>query len=506
VYYKNEFEQKIIINKMDMFNGNAKNLPLELKIDILIHLPYKDVMFITDQYFWVKYWENYNRKHTITISDSFQPNPEQEYVLDLIKTKKNVFINAPAGTGKSALIKYFCFNHQSKVIGLTSTTGISALNIGGSTLHSFLGIGLGKENVEDLYDKIIRNKDKRELWLKLNILIIDEVSMLHPDLFDKLERVARKIRENKLRFGGIQLVVSGDLFQLPCVSQNSTLITHSSKFRKCIDTIVELRNIMRQNDHIFKTILNKVRIGLVDRQVKKILKTRFVKPPKSTIKKPTLHPEKTVSQPNHNIKPTKLFCTRRSVDDLNDKELNKLAREGLEFREYIMEFVNQDCPISFDYIVKNFIKNSTTPETLQVCEQTQVMLTYNISPNLVNGSRGIITGFTPENYPIVEFVNGSIVIIKPIKFSLYHTLRNGKIKLVGYAVQVPLKIAYALTIHACQGSTLDYVSIDLRETFEYGQAYTALSRVRTLEGLFIKKFDFDVIQAHPEALKFLESN
>lgn len=373
------------------------------------------------------------------------------------------------------------------MIGLTSTTGISALNIGGSTLHSFLGIGLGKENVEDLYDKIIKNGYKRELWLKLDILIIDEVSMLSPDLFDKLERVARKIRENKLRFGGIQLVVTGDLFQLPCVSQNSDLITGSSKFRKCIDNIVELRNIMRQNDHTFKTVLNKVRVGVVDQQVKKVLKTRFIKPPKLP------------------IRPTKLFCTRRSVDELNDKELNKLAKRGLEFREYIMEFVNHDCPISFDYIVKNFVKSTTTPETLQICEQTQVMLTYNISPTLVNGSRGIITGFTHENYPIVEFVNGSVVIIKPINFSLHHTLRNGKIKLVGYAVQIPLKIAYALTIHACQGSTLDYVSIDLRETFEYGQAYTALSRVRTLEGLFIKKFNFDVIQAHPEALEFLKS-
>lgn len=474
---------------MDIFEDNAKNLPLELKIQILINLPYKDVMFITDQYFWAKYWENYNQKHQQT---TFSPNPEQEYALELIKAKKNLFINAPAGTGKSALIKYFCFNsNSSKVIGLTSTTGISALNIGGSTLHSFLGIGLGKENVDDLYDKIIKNKNKRELWLKLDILIIDEISMLHPDLFDKLERVARKIRENKTCFGGIQLVVTGDLFQLPCVSQSSTLITHSSKFRKCVDTIIELRNIMRQNDHIFKTILNKIRIGIVDKHVKEILETRFIKPHKTD---------------NIKIRPTKLFCIRKSVDDLNNKKLDKLAKQGFEFREYIMEFVNQDCPISFDYIVKNFVKNSTTPETLQVCEQTQVMLTYNISPTLVNGSRGIITGFTPENYPIVEFVNGSSTIIKPIKFSLHHTLRSGKIKVVGYAIQIPLKIAYALTIHTCQGSTLDYASIDLRETFEYGQAYTALSRVQTLKGLFIKKFNFDVIQAHPEALKFLEYN
>jgi ATP-dependent DNA helicase PIF1 len=157
----------------------AKSLPLELKIKILINLPYKTVMFITDHYFWIRYWDNYNKQNIC--NGSFQPNPEQEYVLELIKAKKNVFINAPAGTGKSTLIKYLSsltvndhFNPKTskEIIGITSTTGISALNIGGSTLHSFLGIGLGKENMEDLYDKIIKNKDKRELWLNLNILII----------------------------------------------------------------------------------------------------------------------------------------------------------------------------------------------------------------------------------------------------------------------------------------------------------------------------------------------
>jgi ATP-dependent DNA helicase PIF1 len=470
---------------MDIFNGHAKGLPLNIKIQILIHLPYEDVMFITDTQFWAKYWENYNLLHKTIKDGVFSPNPEQTFVLKLIESGKNVFINSPAGTGKSALIKHFFNeNRTKKIIGLTSTTGISALNIGGSTLHSFLGIGLGKDDVDDLYDKIIRCEEKRNLWLKLNVLVIDEVSMLHPDLFKKLEKLARKLRENEHRFGGIQLVVSGDLFQLPCISQDSTLIISSSKFKKCIDNVIELRNIVRQKDYLFKTVLNKIRKGVVDQEVKNVLKTRFIKPE------------------IHKIKPTRLFCTRKSVDHLNEKELNKLANEGYEFREYLMEFVNLDCPISFDYVTKNFIKNSTTPSTLQLCEKAQVLLTYNISPTLVNGSRGVITGFTSENYPIVEFIMGTTSIIKPIKFTLDYTLRNGKNKMVGYALQIPLKIAYALTVHSCQGSTLDCVSIDLRNTFEYGQAYTAMSRVGSLEGLYLKKFNYDVIQAHPDALRF----
>lgn len=474
---------------MDLLNKYARNLPKNIKIQILINLPYTDVMFITDHYFWEKYWENYNSKH-INMNGGFEPNPEQKYVLRLIEEGKNIFLNSPAGTGKSTLIKYFCIQNQTKYnIGLTSTTGISALSIGGSTLHSFLGIGLGTDSSDCLYDRIIKDVDKRKLWLNLDILIIDEISMLHPKLFDKLEKVARKIRGTKARFGGIQLVVTGDLFQLPCVSHNSTLIIHSSRFKKCIDVTVELRNIIRQSDITFKTILNKIRLGIIDPQVKKNLKSRFVKPYKNC----------------NNIIPTRLFCTKKAIDDMNNKELNKLANQGYEFREYIMEFVNQDCPISFDYISKNFIRNSTTPHTLQICENTQVMLTYNISQSLVNGSRGNVVGFSPEEYPIVQFINGSLETIKPIKFNLHHTLQNGKIKLVGYAVQIPLKIAYALTIHACQGSTLDYASIDLTEAFEYGQAYTALSRVRTLDSLFIKKFDFGIIQAHPEALNFINN-
>lgn len=475
---------------MNILDNKACNLPLEIKKNILMYLDYKDIKWITDPCFWVKYWEKYNYEHPIN-NDCFTPNPEQQYTLSLIEQGKNIFINSPAGTGKSALIKnYWQQNFKKKVLGLTSTTGISALNIGGSTLHSFLGIGLGNEDVDQLYYKIIKNKEKRELWLKLDLLIIDEISMLHPNLFNKLEKIARMIRENKKKFGGIQLIVTGDLFQLPPVSQDSTLIINSYAFQKCIDITIEFRNIIRQNDPIFKNILNKIRIGVVDAQVKKILKQRFLK---------------ASNQQDIQIKPTKLFCTRKSVDHLNEKELNKLYCKGYLFREYIMEFVDQNCPISFDYIVKNFIKNSTTPLTLQICEQTQVMLTCNISTNLVNGSRGVITGFSPENYPIVKFINSETIVVKPIKFKLHCTLNCGKVKSVGYAIQIPLKIAYALTIHSCQGSTLDYASIDLTEIFEYGQAYTALSRVRTLDGLFLKKFNFNVIQAHPKALDFLNT-
>jgi ATP-dependent DNA helicase PIF1 len=437
-------------------------------------------------------------------NDQFQPTNEQLKILNLFNEGKNVFINAPAGTGKSELLKYHFSKVKSlKVVGLTSTTGISAINVGGTTLHSYLGIGLGVDSMEELYYKILNNKAKHELWLNLSTLIIDEISMLHPDLFNKLEKVARKIRNNKLKFGGIQLIVTGDLFQLPCVSHNSALIINSSKFRACIDHVVELETILRQTDYNFQQVLNKIRLGIIDHHVKEVLESRFITP---------LLENKERLATRDGIQPTRLYCVKKSVNHLNEKELDKLASKGYEFKEYKMLFHKIKTETSpsidqntFDYVTKNFIKNSTTPSTLQICEEVQVMLTYNISSDYVNGSRGVVVGFTEEDYPIIKFINGTQLIIKPIKFSLYAII-GGEMKLIGYAIQIPLKVAYALTIHTSQGSTLDFVIVDLSETFEYGQAYTALSRVRTLDGLFIKKFNFDVIKAHPEALKFKEEN
>jgi len=451
----------------------AKNLPLEIKIKILAYLPYKDVMFITNHYFWQCFWDN--NRHT---KGKFQLNQEQEYVLEVIKSGKNIFINAPAGTGKSTVIKYFYQTTKNINIGLTSTTGISALNIGGVTLHSFLGIGLGFGDVNCLYRKISNNTSKYNIWKSLDMLIIDEISMLSPALFDKLENVARKIRGNDHTFGGIQLIVLGDLFQLPCIG-SSCLIVDSLIFKKCFHTTIELRNIIRQDDRLFKNVLNKIRVGNVDTQVKNILTSRIFKFNKQD-----------------QIQPTKLFCIKKEVCALNEKELDKLSISGRVFNEYDMKFSNPNNK----YCCENFIKNSTTPENLQICIGAQVMLTVNISRHLANGSRGVVVGFDELQYPIVKFYFGER-IITPHIFDIFSPNLQGKMIKVGSATQIPLKIAYALTIHSCQGSTLDCVEVDLKEAFEYGQAYTALSRVRRLDGLYLKKFDFNVIKPHPSAVR-----
>lgn len=483
------------------FTNLASYLPMELKIEILIRADYATVNFITNDYFWNRYWTRYNELHPASYgcgsrdggAEKLRLNAEQQHVLEIMESGKNVFLASPAGTGKSVVVRSFFEKHVAEGnVGLTATTGISALNINGQTLHSFLGIGLARESVDDLQEIIVKNAIKLKTWITLKTLIIDEVGMLHPDLFDKLELLARRLRKKKCFFGGVQLVLCGDLFQLPCVDGSGKLLVDSESFSKCIANgklcVIQMRNIIRQDDAVFKTILNKIRFGIVDEEVAKFLDTR-----------------KKAKIPKKDIKPTKLSCTKRSVGDLNEKELNKLASKGHEFREYQMSFVDNGKSRYFASSTKTFIKNSTTPQNLQICQETQVMLTYNLTSKLVNGSRGIVRSFTDiSNYPVVEFLNGVTVTVEPAKFDIFTPVRN-TVQKIGHALQIPLKVAYATTIHACQGSTLDYAQIDLSEAFEYGQAYTAFSRVRNADGLFIKSFDYGAIQAHPKALKFFNN-
>lgn len=441
-------------------------------------------------------------------------NVQQLNALNLMLQGDNVFITAPAGTGKTFLINHFCSTvkeeYPTRNIALTSTTGVSAVLIGGSTLHSYLGIGLGEENVENMTKKIlfsgpapapVRGNGRREgkgglkadIWKKLDVLVIDEISMLSPILFDKLEHVARNVRGNDLPFGGIQLILSGDLLQLPVVKGGikKDLIIDAKSWSDCIgENVIFLKEIMRQNDPLFKEILLKIRIGNIDDQVKTVLSEHA--------------PEE--SHSTNNIKPTRLFCLKKYVQNLNEIELRKLQTKGNKFFNFtalIKPLPDKKCSeAQFKFLSDRFVSNATTPENLRICEEAQVMLTFNANTEagLVNGSRGIITGFSGKKFPIVKFMNGVEMEVEPHLWEI----SNDFGKKVGYFKQIPLKIAYALTIHSCQGATLDNAEVDLSDAFEFGQIYTALSRTKDLKSLTIKNLDFNKIKCHPRALKFYE--
>lgn len=408
----------------------------------------------------------------------------QQDALNIMKKGENVFVTGLAGSGKSTCVNIFVKLYKShKNMGVTSTTGISALLFGGVTLHSFLGIGLGTDSVDDLISKLFKRPYLIKRWNELEILIIDEVSMLSPILLDKLEEIARRIRCDERPFGGIQLILLGDFCQLPCVNSDDFCF-ESKTWEKCIvkNNIIYLTEIRRQENKDFQECLNNVRLGMLPDKTKKLLESRIG----------------AELQNEFGIKPTKLFSTNYSVNLINEEELDKLAETDVEFREYNMETHIYSGHKNKQYIIEKYKKNCSTPDVLQLCVGAQVMLLYNmdITSGLVNGSRGVISCFI-EDIPMVKFLNGKEVLID------YHTWdieEQGK-KILS-STQIPLKLAYACTIHRMQGATIDYSEVDLSDLFEYGMAYVALSRTKNLEGLSIKGIDFDRITAHPKALKF----
>jgi ATP-dependent DNA helicase PIF1 len=388
-------------------------------------------------------------------------------------------------THNTAVIKMFMKVYQhSRQIAVTSTTGTSALLLNGTTVHSYLGIGYGNGTVKSIVEKICSWSWLKKRWIELDCLFIDEISMMDPEVFDKLEEVARIVRRSVAPFGGIQIVLSGDFLQLPCVGSNNFCF-EAKCWNKCITRTVYLNEIMRQGDNIFQEVLNKIRVGKIDTQVKKVLNSRIgVK-----------------LNNDYGIKPTGLYSHNSDVDLINDEELDILASDGRQFYEYKMDTVVYSGVTNKTAALEKFKKYCTAPEILQLCVGAQVMLLKNLDiPNgLANGSRGVVTSFVSD-IPKVRFLNGEERIIEQ---NVWEIEENDK-KILR-AQQIPLKVAYAISIHKSQGCSLDYAEIDLSCIFEYGQSYVALSRVKSLEGLSIIDINYDYIQAHPKATAYYES-
>jgi ATP-dependent DNA helicase PIF1 len=409
---------------------------------------------------------------------------KQNHAYSLMVNGKSVFITGAAGSGKTACIKLFIKVYkQNKIMGVTSTTGISALLFGGSTVHSFTGIGIGTGSVESIIKKIQTRSTLRKRWKDLEVLIIDEISMLSMNLFDKLEKIARSIRNNNKPFGGIQLILSGDFLQLPCINSDDFCF-ESKQWDKCIEHTVYLTEIMRQKDTEFQNCLNNVRVGLLPKKTRDLLDTRLNVKLKNAF----------------GIQPTKLYSTNYDVDRVNNAELDLLGETNPDFYEYNMEVHVYSDNSDVDYTIEKYKKSCNAPSTIQICIGAQVMLLCNLDTEggLVNGSRGVVTSFV-NDIPIVKFLNGRELVVDHY---IWEVEENDK-KILR-AIQLPLKLAYALTIHKSQGCSLDYAEIDLSDTFTYGQSYVALSRVKDINGLSILGIDYEKIKANPKAVKFYE--
>lgn len=432
---------------------------------------------------------------------------EQRGVLDFLLRGENVFLTGGGGVGKSYLLSFIdsefpgmmrrlqehqgIENPRLPRIQLCALTGCAALLLGhkAKTLHSWAGIGLGKGTVQELALKIRRNRKVMKHWLLTDLLVIDEVSMLTAELLDKLNELAKKLRGSTKPFGGLQLLLVGDFFQLPPVHRgdDAGFAFESAAWREGIRVCIELTQIQRQKDEAFQAILKEARCGALSKESCEILRGLEGR-----------------EWRRNKIKPTLLFPRRAEVELVNETNLRALTgrRETYKARlaydgKMPRGFVETDE--GFQQALTRMDTEAAYSKELILMQESQVMLIANVDPaaGLVNGSRGVVVGFcAATGLPMVEFLNG---VRRPMG------AHSWPIEEYPFAArtQIPLRLAWAVTTHRIQGASLDSALVDIgASNFEYGQAYVALSRARSLEALYVHDFDPMAFRAHPKVKAF----
>lgn len=380
-------------------------------------------------------------------------NTGQSNALDLVKKGKNLFITAPAGYGKSFLIN--CIKEYAIVseynVAVTALTGTASVIIKGLSLHSYLGIGLANESPQRLFEKCKYKYKKIYHYLNLlNILIIDEISMMNEELFDKIDDYLKYIRNSNKPFGGIQIILIGDFAQLPPVEGNYCFL--SKKWTTSNIEIIQLTENMRQSDIEFQELLQEIRFS--DRYCSD--KTiNILNELKNTVF-------------DNNIVPTKIFSVNKYVNAINNDEFNKISKNNtIKIYKTVSTY-------------KKSLKTLNIEDEIKLCIGCNIILTYNLDFDigLVNGSRGICIALNDKDV-LVQFINGIKMNIPYVK---HYPDENNKKEYISY---IPLILGYAISIHKSQGMTLDAIEINFDNIFEDGQAYVVLSRAKNLKSIKI---------------------
>ncbi len=431
---------------------------------------------------------------------------EQKQVLQAFHCGKNVFLTGPGGAGKTALIKYMVElgERDEKVVQVCALTGCAAVLLdckGAKTVHSWAGIGLANGDTSDIVHAVSSNKHKRKPWMKTDILIVDEVSMMSKKLFELLSLIAQRIRRKpNVPFGGIQVIFSGDFYQLPPVGNlefpdTIAFCFESKEWRRTFGACIQLTKIFRQKDEIYCKILNQIRVGKLSRSSYTRLMER-------------VRAEKSQT----NIKPTLLYPRRRDVDMINAMELKKLETEAktynlvrandLTSEKKDNDFFNMMSPEGYDREWQFLENNIMADKKLVLKVGAQVMCVANIDMEgdypIVNGSQGIVTEFQ-KGLPMVQFNDGQKRLISE------HTWASELCPKLGVK-QIPLIHAWAITIHKAQGVTLELAEVDAGNSiFECGQTYVALSRVKSLSGLHLTSFNPNKIKINKKVMEFYKT-
>ena len=398
---------------------------------------------------------------------------DQELALAILLSGRSALLTGAAGTGKTHLLNTFIAQarKRGKKVSVTATTGLAATHLGGNTIHSWSGIGVSDHLPNNFFERL--SKTRRDVISKTDVLIIDEISMLHDFRLDMIDKVLRTVRENDQPFGGIQLVMSGDFFQLPPVNrpneQGGGFVVYSDAWQELQPAVLYLERQYRQNDEQLLEILTALRTGDVRRHhVEALLARTEIEPPDGDI--------------------TELHTVNVDVDDIN---IQKLAELPGEERSY------QQTTTGSKIYVENLQRSVLAPENLVIKLGALVMAVKNSPQKLyANGSIGTVVDFEPlTEYPVVEFRDGRRVTMVPDVWEL----RDGERKRASIS-QVPLRLAWAITVHKSQGMTLDAAKIDLRKAFVEGMGYVALSRVRDLDNLYLYGINRRALEVSPDAL------
>jgi ATP-dependent exoDNAse (exonuclease V) alpha subunit len=408
---------------------------------------------------------------------------DQELALEIMMAGHNVFLTGAAGAGKTHTLNEFIrlVKDAKKKVAVTATTGIAATHLGGNTIHSWSGLGVLDNLPRRFFDKM--PKSRAEQIRKAHILIIDEISRLHDFRLDWVAAICRTVRDETRPFGGLQVIFCGDFFQLPPVTRREDMdgldidepqtnfAYHAKCWRELSPVVLYLNSQYRQDDDGFLDILNKIRRNeIVRADAEKIAGRHHAK----------LDGFSEI---------TELHTTNRDVNYLNERRMAELPGEFVDYRM---------THTGSENYYERMKKSCLAPETLRLKKGALVMALKNDpEQGFVNGSIGEIIGFDKMlQNPIVKFRNGRQITVREVSWEL----RDGDVKRASIT-QIPLRPAYAITIHKSQGMTLDAAKINLRNVFEAGMGYVALSRVRSLDSLSILGLHSKAFEVHPEVLE-----
>ncbi len=398
----------------------------------------------------------------------------QTEALSILKTGANVFLTGEPGSGKTYTVnKYIEYLKEHKLIpAVTASTGIAATHLNGMTIHSWSGIGIKNELTKRDLDKLQKNKKLLTRAQKTSVLLIDEISMLESKTLTAVDLALKTLRESGDPFGGLQVVFVGDFFQLPPISRYgeppAKFAFESPAWTDANPIICYLSDQYRQDDLNFLGILQSIRKGKITHEVRVALSKRI----NGNVIDDTL---------------TKLYSHNADVNKINSDKLSEIPGDVFNF-----EMISKGPKALVDQLIKSCL----SPEILSLKIGAKVIFTKNnFEEHYVNGTLGEVIDFNEDGLPVVQTTKDTIIEVSPMDWSI-----DDGVKILATISQIPLRLSWAITVHKSQGMTLDAAVMDLSHAFEYGQGYVAISRVKSISGLFLLGYNQRALEVHPDVI------